>query len=122
MYFGSGTALFKVNKSIVTSIQGNPLSQWSNPRRTEILAAENKISLFELLQRSPCYAIALDESCDIVDAEQMSIFVRFLDVENKVFRQEFLYFCVCVCVLEPLRYREVLHMEGRSFPCIRIYY
>ncbi|CAK1582797.1 unnamed protein product [Parnassius mnemosyne] len=62
----------------------------SNTRRTEILAADIKNTLFELLQKAPCYAIALDESCDIVDDEQMSIFVRFLDIECQIFREELL--------------------------------
>ncbi|KAL4153601.1 hypothetical protein QTP88_001485 [Uroleucon formosanum] len=84
------TALFQENKKIVTSIQDIPLSARSNTRRTELLAAENKKSLFELLHKSPCYCIALDESCDLVDSEQMSIFVRFFDIENKVFREELL--------------------------------
>ncbi|KAL4101232.1 hypothetical protein QTP88_021252 [Uroleucon formosanum] len=84
------TALFQENKKIVTSIQDIPLSARSNTRRTELLAAENKKSLFELLHKSPCYCIALDESCDLVDSEQMSIFVRFFDIANKVFREELL--------------------------------
>ncbi|XP_025416189.1 general transcription factor II-I repeat domain-containing protein 2-like [Sipha flava] len=84
------TALFQENKKIVTSIQDIPLSARSNTRRTEMLTAENKKSLFELLHKSPCYCIALDESCDLVDSEQMSIFVRFFDFENKVFREELL--------------------------------
>jgi hypothetical protein len=84
------TALFQENKKIVTSIQDIPLSARCNTRRTEMLAAENKKSLFELLHKSPCYCIALDESCDLVDSEQMSIFVRFFDIENKVFREELL--------------------------------
>ncbi|KAE9538508.1 hypothetical protein AGLY_005607 [Aphis glycines] len=67
-----------------------PLSARNNTRRTEILAAENKKSLFELLHKSPCYCIVLDDSYDSVDFEQMSIFVRFFDIENKVFREELL--------------------------------
>ncbi|XP_074036594.1 general transcription factor II-I repeat domain-containing protein 2-like [Leptinotarsa decemlineata] len=54
----------------------------------EILAADIKNTLLELLQKSSCYAIALDESCDIVDDEQMSIFVRFHDIECQIFRKE----------------------------------
>jgi len=84
------TALFQENKKIDTSIQDIPLSAKSNTRRTEMLAAENKKSLFELLHKSPFYCIALDESCDLFDSEQMSIFVRFFDIENKVFREELL--------------------------------
>ncbi|XP_060880731.1 general transcription factor II-I repeat domain-containing protein 2B-like [Metopolophium dirhodum] len=84
------TTLFQENEKILTSIQDIPLSARSNTRRTEMLAAENKKSLFELLHKSPCYCIALDESCDLVDSEQMSIFVRFFDIENKVFREELL--------------------------------
>lgn len=38
---------------------------------------------------APCYAIPTDESCDIVDFEKMSIFVRFLDVKSRVFKDEF---------------------------------
>ncbi|XP_025192124.1 uncharacterized protein LOC112592320 [Melanaphis sacchari] len=63
------TALFQENKKIVTSIQDIPLSARSNTRRTVLLAAENKKSLFELLHKSLCYCIALDESCDLVDSE-----------------------------------------------------
>lgn len=80
------TAFFQENKKIITSIQDIPLSTRSNTRKTEILAAENKKSLFVLLQKSPCYCITLDESC--VNSEQMSIFVRFYDIENKIFSEE----------------------------------
>lgn len=84
------TALFEEKKDVVAAIQSIPLSARSNTRRTEILAADSKNTLLELLQKAPCYAIALDESCDIVDDEQMSIFVRFLDIECQVFREELL--------------------------------
>lgn len=87
---GVATALFEDKKDVVAAIQGIPLSARSNTRRTEILAADNKRSLLELLQKAPCYAIALDESCDIVDDEQMSIFVRFYDIEHKIFIEELL--------------------------------
>lgn len=40
--------------------------------------------------KAPCYALALDESCDIVDDEQMSVFVRFFEEENKIMREELL--------------------------------
>ncbi|CAG4949463.1 unnamed protein product [Parnassius apollo] len=83
------TALFEEKKD-VAGIQNIPLSARSNTRKTEILAADIKITLFELLQKAPCYAIVLDESCYIVDDEQMSIFVRFLDIESKTFREELL--------------------------------
>lgn len=84
------TALFEEKRDVVAAIQGIPLSARSNARRTEILAADNKSSLLELLQKAPCYAIALDESCDITDEEKMSTFVRFLDTESKEFREELL--------------------------------
>lgn len=87
---GVAAALFEDKKDVVTAIQRIPLSAKSNTKRTEILAADNKRSLLELLQKAPCYAIAIDESCDIVDEEQMSIFVRFFDVESKEFREELL--------------------------------
>ncbi|KAK9695834.1 hypothetical protein QE152_g32298 [Popillia japonica] len=64
-----------------------PLSSRSNTRRTEILAADHKSSLLELLQKAPCYAIALDQKYDIADEEQMFIFVQFLDIECKTFRE-----------------------------------
>lgn len=67
------TAIFEESKKFVTYFQDIPLSARSNTRMTEILAAENKKSLFQLLQKSPCYGIALNESCNLVDSEQMSI-------------------------------------------------
>ncbi|KAF2885903.1 hypothetical protein ILUMI_20270 [Ignelater luminosus] len=84
------TSLFEEKKDVVSAIQSIPLSARSNTRRTEILAADIKNTLLKLLQKAPCYAIALDESCDIVDDEQMSIFVRFLDIECQTFREELL--------------------------------
>ncbi|KAK9738075.1 hypothetical protein QE152_g10192 [Popillia japonica] len=54
-------ALFEGKKDVVDAIQGIPLSARSNTSRTEILAADNKSDLLELLQKAPCYAIALDE-------------------------------------------------------------
>ncbi|CAH0552921.1 unnamed protein product [Brassicogethes aeneus] len=73
-------ALFKEKNNVVAAIQSIPLSGRSNTRRTEILAADNKSTLLELMQKVPCYAIALDKSCDIVDYEQTSIFLRFFDI------------------------------------------
>ncbi|XP_071053685.1 general transcription factor II-I repeat domain-containing protein 2-like [Onthophagus taurus] len=84
------SALFGERKDVVAAIQSIPMSARSNTRRMEILATDIKSSLLELLEKAPCYAIALDESCDVVDDEQISIFVRFFDVENKIFREELL--------------------------------
>ncbi|KAF2897042.1 hypothetical protein ILUMI_09136 [Ignelater luminosus] len=81
-------ALFEEKKDIVAAIQGIPLLAKSNSRRTQILLTDNKNSLLSLLKKTPCYAIAIDESCDIVDDEQMSIFVRLFDIESKVFRDK----------------------------------
>ncbi|XP_072380816.1 general transcription factor II-I repeat domain-containing protein 2B-like [Diabrotica undecimpunctata] len=83
-------SLFEEKKDVASVIQSILLSARSNTRRTEILAADIKNSLLNLLQKAPCYAIAPDESCDIVDDEQMSVFVRFLDIECQIFREELL--------------------------------
>jgi hypothetical protein len=91
------TALFEEKKDIINAIQSIPLSARSHTRRTELLAGDNKNNLIYILQMAPCYAIAIDESCDIVDSEQMSIFVRFLDVESKVFRDELLVLLPLKC-------------------------
>lgn len=56
----------------------------------KILTADIKSSFLELLQRAPCDATALVESCDIVDEEQMPTFVRCLYVESKAFKEELL--------------------------------
>lgn len=83
------TALFD-EKEFVDGIQSIPLSARSNTRRTEILALHNKNSLLELVQKAPCFALAIDEFCDIVDDEQMSVFVCFFDEESKIIREELL--------------------------------
>ncbi|KAK4884028.1 hypothetical protein RN001_000299 [Aquatica leii] len=83
------TALFEERKD-VAPIQSIPLSARSNTRRTEIVAADIKNTLLKLLQKTPCYVRTLDESCDIVDEKQMSIFVKFLDIECEIFRKELL--------------------------------
>ncbi|XP_049945866.1 protein FAM200A-like [Schistocerca serialis cubense] len=82
--------LFEEKKDVVAVIQSIPMSARSNTRRTDILATDIKSILLELLENTPFFAIALDESCDIVDDEQISIFVRFFDIENKIFREELL--------------------------------
>lgn len=84
------TALFEEKKDVIDGIKSIPLSARSNTRRTEILADDNKKSLLKLVKKAPCYALALDESCDIVDDEQMSVFVRFFEEENKIMREELL--------------------------------
>ncbi|KAK4871913.1 hypothetical protein RN001_016037 [Aquatica leii] len=79
-----------IKKNVVAAIQNIPLSARSNTQRTQILAADIKNTILKLLQKAPCYAIALDESCDIVDEEQMFIFVRFLDIKCQIFREKLL--------------------------------
>ncbi|KAF2885204.1 hypothetical protein ILUMI_20960 [Ignelater luminosus] len=91
------TALFEEKKDIAVAIQGISLSTRSNSR-TEILATDNTSSLIGLLKKAPCYAIAIDESCDIVDNEYVH-FVQFFDTESKVFRDELL---------------EILHFKGNT--------
>ncbi|KAF2898171.1 hypothetical protein ILUMI_08003 [Ignelater luminosus] len=44
----------------------------------------------EFLKKASCNAIAIDESCDIVGDEQMSIFMPFFDIESEVFRDALL--------------------------------
>lgn len=79
------TALFEDKKDVVV-----PLSARSNTRRTEILATDNKETLLNMIQDAPCYALALDESCDIVDDEQLAVFVRFFDKESDTLIEELL--------------------------------
>ncbi|KAK4873254.1 hypothetical protein RN001_015283 [Aquatica leii] len=76
------TTLFEEKKDVVAAIQSILLSARSNTRRTEILAADIKNILLKLLQKAPCYAIALNELCDIVDEEQMSIFLAVLPLKG----------------------------------------
>ncbi|XP_072380943.1 protein FAM200C-like [Diabrotica undecimpunctata] len=83
-------SLFEEKQDVASAIQSISLSARSNTRRTEILAVDIKNSLLNLLQKAPCYTIALDKSCGIVDDKQMSVFVRFLDIECQIFREEFL--------------------------------
>lgn len=63
------TSLFHEKIDVVSATQSIPMSARSGTRRMEILAADIKNTLFELLQKATCYALALDESCDIVDDE-----------------------------------------------------
>lgn len=79
-----------VDKNIVNSIQGIPLSARRKTRRTDILADENKSSLLKLVRNTPCYAIALDKYCNIIDNEQISVSILSLDTKNKIFRDELL--------------------------------
>ncbi|XP_072394967.1 EPM2A-interacting protein 1-like [Diabrotica undecimpunctata] len=69
-------SLFEEKKDVASAIQSISLAVRSNTRRTEISAVDIKNSFLNLLQKVHCYAIALDESCDIVDDEQMSVFVE----------------------------------------------
>lgn len=73
-------ARFQEKKDDVVTIQGIAMSARRNTRRFEKSAANNKSSLLELLKKAPCYAIALTESFDIVDGEQISTFIRSLNI------------------------------------------
>lgn len=81
---------FEKKRYVVAAIQRIPLSTRSNSRKNKILAANNKSSFFEILQKAPCYTVAVDESCDVVNEKEMFNFVLFLDIESKSLREELL--------------------------------
>lgn len=45
--------------------------------RTDILVDDNKNNIIYILQKAPCYATALDESCDIVDHCALVVFQMY---------------------------------------------
>lgn len=64
-----------------------PLSRMTIQRRIEDMACDLSEQLGELLSRCKYFSIALDESCDVSDTAQLSVFVRVVD-ENFILTQE----------------------------------
>lgn len=67
-----------------------PLSNDTNTRRTEVMAETVKEKLIDALKVTECISIATDESTDISDVAQLSLFVRYLDQDAGLFREELL--------------------------------
>ena len=67
-----------------------PLSNNTNTRRSEVLAGDVKNKLISTLKTTNSISLAIDESSDLTDVAQLSIFVRFVDEEVCIFREELL--------------------------------
>ena len=67
-----------------------PLSNDTNTRRGEVLAGSVKDKLINDLKETDSISFAADESTDISDIAQLSLFVRYLDKENREFKEELL--------------------------------
>ncbi len=84
----------KIKTSVASAIKSEPLSDTSNIRRVEILAADVYETLLGDLMKADTMSIAVDESTDKTDTVQLCIYVRFFD--SKCFREELL----CLLPLE----------------------
>ncbi len=67
-----------------------PLSNDTNTRRSEVLAESVKDKLINDLKEADSISIAADESTDISDIAQLSLFVRYLDKKEGIFKEELL--------------------------------
>ena len=67
-----------------------PLSNDTNTRRSELNAQSVKDTLINALKETETISIASDESTDISDTAQLSLFVRYLDIKDGVFKEELL--------------------------------
>lgn len=67
-----------------------PLSNDTNTRRSEVLAESVKDKLINDLKETDSISLAADESTDISDIAQLSLFVRYLDKKERVFKEELL--------------------------------
>lgn len=86
----AGNALFENKKDVVDTLRHIPLSASSSTRNTQVLGEESFKTLKETLAATDCFALALDESCDITDTAQLIIFVRYLDTTHEQFHEELL--------------------------------
>uniref|UniRef100_A0A9J8BA81 C2H2-type domain-containing protein n=1 Tax=Cyprinus carpio carpio TaxID=630221 RepID=A0A9J8BA81_CYPCA len=84
----------KIKTSVASAIKNVPLSDTSNIRRVEILAADVYETLLGDLMKADTMSIAVDESTDKTDTAQLCIYVHFFD--SKCFREELL----CLLPLE----------------------
>ncbi len=84
----------KIKTSVASAIKNVPLSDTSNIRRVEILAADVYETLLGDLMKADTMSIAVDESTDKTDTAQLCIYVCFFD--SKCFREELL----CLLPLE----------------------
>ncbi|KAJ8019756.1 hypothetical protein HOLleu_41470 [Holothuria leucospilota] len=75
------------------------------------MAADVKENVEKLKSSQPGISVTLDESTDITDIAQLSIFVRFLDEEVQEFRKELLG-------IDPLITTTGRTYLLRSLPCL----
>src|SRR6218665_1897661 len=81
-------AEFKNKDEIKKQISNLQLSHQTVARRVEIISRDIFAQLLSDLNNASGFSLALDESCDVTDTEQLIIWVRF-DTEDK-FREELL--------------------------------
>ena len=75
----------------VESFKNVPLSNDTNTRRSELLAGDVKDKVISALRMTTGpISLAADESTDITDMAQLSLFVRYLDKDFCIFREELL--------------------------------
>lgn len=72
----------KIKTSVASAIKNVPLSDTSNIRRVEILAADVYETLLGDLMKADTMSIAVDESTDKTDTAQLCIYVRFFLTAN----------------------------------------
>ena len=65
-------------QKVLDKIHNVPMSRMTMSRRTEDIAEDIRQQQLNDLRSSPYYAIALDESSDIVDMAQLAVFVRYI--------------------------------------------
>ena len=82
-------ALFTDNK-IANAFESVPLSNDTTTRRTEKIAEDLRKTLVQKLRNAENISICVDESTDITDIAQLSVFVRFFDHDSQQFCEELL--------------------------------
>ncbi|CAG9575902.1 unnamed protein product [Danaus chrysippus] len=71
-------------------IQDIPLSNNTVKARIELMSNDIEEQLVSRIKRSPVFALQCDESTDISNCCQLLVFVRFLDDDNTIIKEELL--------------------------------
>lgn len=99
----------KIKEEIINRMKQVPLSDTSGGRKVEVLFDDCFSALLAELKKTDYMSLAIDESTDVTDMAQLSLFVRYFN--GDIFKEEFL----CLLPLSTNTTGEVMFTAVKAF-------